>query len=144
MFLLSRSGRADHQGPRSAAVTSGPSPLAATADAADDARGGHTTMDELDDIWEFLPVEDEVEPLEPVSPEEAALHVGAPAEWGRTFDDPARRAVATGEEEPIALALADDEDDGLAHRDTEHEFDVEELLERQHYAFAPATEERSW
>ena len=101
-------------------------------------------MNELDEIWEFLPEEEEAEPTVEPSAEEAALHVGDPAEWGRTFQDPARRDVATAEEDPTLLAMADDEDDGVVHVDTEHELDVEELLEQQHYSFAPSTEEPSW
>jgi hypothetical protein len=100
-------------------------------------------MSELDDIWQFLP-EEEPEPAVQLSAEEAALHVGAPAEWDRTFDDVARRDVATAEEDWTSFIVADDEDDGVVHRDTEHELDVEEVLERQHYSFAPSTDDPSW
>ena len=101
-------------------------------------------MDELDDIWEFLPAEEEPEPAVELSAEEAAVHVSVPAEWGRTFDDAARQDVTTAEEDSTSFTVADDEDDGVVHRDTEHELDVEELLEQQHYSFAPFTEEPSW
>jgi hypothetical protein len=103
-----------------------------------------TAMDELDDIWEFLPAEEEPEPAVELSAEEAAVHMSAPAEWGRTFDDAARRDVATEEEDWTSFIVADDEDDGVVHRDNEHEVDVEELLERQHYSFAPFSEEPPW
>ncbi len=101
-------------------------------------------MSELEEIWEYLPAEDEAEPPAEECAEQAALHVAAPAEWGRRFDDPARLDVATSDEDRVVLALADDEDDGLVHTEVEHELDVEELLERQHYAEASeGPEERS-
>jgi len=98
-------------------------------------------MNELDDIWEFLPETDETGPRVQRSAEEAALHIAVPTDWGRPFDDAARLDVATAEEDAIVATFADDEDDGLLHPDTDHEFDVAELLERQHYSFAPDTEE---
>jgi hypothetical protein len=102
-------------------------------------------MNALEDIWEFLPQEEEPEPAVQLSAEEAAVHVGAPAEWGRAFDDVARRDVATtAEEDWSSVSVADDEDDGGGHPAGEKELDVEELLERQHYSFAPSAEEPAW
>jgi hypothetical protein len=101
-------------------------------------------MSEFDDVWELLPEEEETEPTVPPSAEQAALHVGAPAEWERTFEDPAPRDVATADENWSAFSVAEDEDDGVLHREADHELDVQELLERQHYSFAPSTEERTW
>jgi hypothetical protein len=92
------------------------------------------TMSEIDDIWEFLPADDELDEPVVLGAEEAAICVGAPAEWQRTFDDPARRDVATSEQDGIAVIVAEDEDDGSTPRDVERELDVAELLERQHYA----------
>jgi len=96
-------------------------------------------MNELEEIWQFLPQEDDIEQV-PSCAEEAALHVVVPAEWERAFDDTARRDVATADEDWTGVIVADDEDDGAVHRDAEYEFDVEELLERQHYSFAPSAE----
>jgi len=100
-------------------------------------------MNALDEIWEFVPDEDDLEsPVQP-SAEELALHIDVPAEWGRRFDDPARLDVATADEDPTVLVVADDEDDGFRPAEADHELDVEELLERQHYSFAPSREGRS-
>jgi hypothetical protein len=106
--------------------------------------GGHTAMYELGEIWQFLPEDEAPEPEVPLSAEEAAVHVGAPAEWGRLLEDVGRRDVMTADEVTLALRVADDEDDGRPHRQPERELDVGELLERQHYAFAPAREEAEW
>jgi hypothetical protein len=102
-----------------------------------------STMSEIDDIWEFVPTDDELESSDSACAEEAALHVGVPAEWTRRFDDPARLDVATSDEDDwLAVTVADDEDDGsvAGEAEDEEELDVEELLERQHYASAPSSE----
>jgi hypothetical protein len=102
-------------------------------------------MSEIEDIWESVPTDAEMDSMVAASAEEAAIHVATPTERGRAFDDPARQDVATSVEDWLDLTVADDEDDGLVHRAAEHELDVEELLERQHYAFAPSTErDASW
>jgi hypothetical protein len=97
-----------------------------------------STMSEIDDIWEFVPTDDELELAVSTCAEEAALHVGVPTEWSRGIDDPARRDVATSDQEEwLTPTVADDEDDGRPIVDDEErdeELDVEELLERQHYA----------
>lgn len=100
-------------------------------------------MSEVEDIWGFLSIDDEIESTAEASAEEAAMQVGAPAEWQRAFDDPARREVATAEQDLVVLIVSEDEDDGVEHRGAERELDVAELLERQHLAFRPSTEEPS-
>jgi hypothetical protein len=66
-------------------------------------------MSELEDLWEFVPTEDAADPAPELSPQEAALHVSPPAEWGRRFDDPARQDVATWEEDAaVYLTLAEE------------------------------------
>jgi hypothetical protein len=106
--------------------------------------GGHTAMDELGDIWQFLPEDDADDPEAPLSAEEAAVQVGAPAEWGRPIEDAGQRDVSIADEDCVALRVADDEDDGRLHRVPEREPDIGELLERQHYSFAPPGEEAEW
>ena len=101
-------------------------------------------MNEFGEIWQFLPEDDAPEPEAPPSAEEAALRVGAPAEWGRPIEDAGRRDVTTAEDDGVDLRVADDEDDGRPHRDPERELDVSELLERQHYSFAPSAEDAEW
>ena len=90
-------------------------------------------MNELEEIWEYVPIDDPVESASDLSAEEAAIQIVAPAEWQRPFVDPARRDVATADQDHVELAVADDEDDGVLHGDTDHELDVAQLLERQHY-----------
>jgi hypothetical protein len=102
-----------------------------------------STMSKIDDIWEFVSTDDELDATVSTCAEEAALHVGVPAEWTRRFDDPARRDVATSDEDDWpALIVADDEDDGslTLEADDEEDLDMEELLERQHYAAAPSSD----
>jgi hypothetical protein len=101
-------------------------------------------MYELGEIWQFLPEDEAPEREAPPSAEEAAIQVGAPAEWGRPIDDAGRREVTTADEDGFTLRVADDEDDGRLHRDPERELDVGELLEHQHYSFAPPGEEAEW
>jgi hypothetical protein len=52
--------------------------------------------------------------------------------------------VSIADEDGVALRVADDEDDGRLHRVPEREPDIGELLERQHYSFAPPGEEAEW
>jgi len=94
-------------------------------------------MNELEEIWDYLPVDDPTddrsELASELSAEEAAVQIASPAEWQRPFDDPARKDVATADQDQIALAMADDEDDGRPDRDADRELDVADLLQRQHY-----------
>jgi hypothetical protein len=106
--------------------------------------GGQTMMYEFGEIWQFLPEEEAPEPEAPPGAEEAAVQVGTPAEWGRAIEDAGRREVTTADEDDVVLRVADDEDDGRAHREPEREFDLGELLERQHYSSAPPGGEAEW
>jgi hypothetical protein len=106
--------------------------------------GGRTVMYEFGEIWQYVPEDEASEPDAPPCAEEAAVQVGAPVEWGRPIDDAGRREVTTADEDDVVLRVADDEDDGRAHRDTERELDVGELLERQHHSFAPPGREAAW
>jgi hypothetical protein len=106
--------------------------------------GGHTMIYEFGEIWQFLPEEEAPEAEAPASAEEAAVQVGTPAEWGRAIEDAGRREVMTADEDDVVVRVADDEDDGRAHRDPEREPDVGELLERQHYSLAPADGKAEW
>jgi hypothetical protein len=101
-------------------------------------------MYEFGEIWQFLPEDEAREPEAPPSAEEAAVQVGTPAEWGRAIEDPGRREVTTADEDDVGLRVADDEDGGRAHRDSERELDVGRLLERQHYSFAPPGGDAEW
>jgi hypothetical protein len=92
-------------------------------------------MNEIEEIWDYLDVDDDLEVAAELAAEEDALHVDESPEWRQILDDPVR-----GDDGPFVL-VADDEDDGVIHRDDERELDVEELLERQHYAFAQATDD---
>jgi hypothetical protein len=89
----------------------------------------------IDELWEFLPDDDDPDRAEP-SPEELAVHVVQPIDPYRQLLDAGRRDVGVGsEDDPAPLAISDDEDAGEAMDADERELDVEELLERQHYAF---------
>jgi hypothetical protein len=92
-------------------------------------------MYETEDMWDFLPSDDEVVEFVSLSPEESALHVAEPSEWLRPIEDPGRQDVVTADADAIAPIVADDEDDGVIHRASDREPDLEELLEQQHYAF---------
>jgi hypothetical protein len=96
-------------------------------------------MNELEDIWEFLPSADDA-PSTARAAEEEAVHVRFPSEWGRRLDDPARREVMTAVEEDTGTVFAGDEDGDSFVRDDERLLDVEELLEAQHYAFPSLTD----
>ena len=101
-------------------------------------------MSELEGIWEYLPGDDEIDSMAVPNAEDAAMQISNPAEWERAIDDPARQDVATADQDATDVTVSEDEDDGLVHRDAERELDVAELLEQQHYALGPSTEERAW
>ncbi len=97
------------------------------------------------DQWKFVTTNEEFD--DGLEPEEAALHmegdgVVPPAE------DPGRAEVLLGDDsdrEAPGEWFEDEEpeDDALAARltEAEEEEDLEQLLEEQHYAFAPESEE---
>ncbi|MEO1063954.1 MAG: hypothetical protein AAFZ07_21250 [Actinomycetota bacterium] len=88
-----------------------------------------------DDEWDYLARDDELAgDDEEVSAEEAALHV-VDEDVPRAAD-PGRSDVAVGDEDTAAAeAHFPDEDTGAAPARGEHEPDLEEILESQHYAF---------
>jgi hypothetical protein len=94
-----------------------------------------------ENLWEFEPGDDEAEPAVVPSAEEAAVEVGQQAELARALADPRRReaSIDVGDATP-SLAMWDDEDQGDDNDDGDRQLDVEDLLEGQHYAFAPTPE----
>jgi len=94
------------------------------------------------DEWDFLPTDDEPEAQVRRAAEVAALHVEA-AEALTPARDPGRAEVdLDGADATARQLLFDDEEPdtkaAVAPVD-DHEPDLEELLESQHYAFAPET-----
>ncbi len=102
------------------------------------------------DEWEFLPRDDDLdddgESVDP-APESAAIHVQEP--WSLTpAEDPGRAEVdlsldgVDGEDDDVPVSYFEDEQPEVGRlatpvRTEEAEPDLEELLESQHYAFAP-------
>jgi hypothetical protein len=91
------------------------------------------------DEWEFLPTDDADEPVE-LTPEEAALHVERPVEG--IITQPWSEMVASDEDDgTVTRYFADEEPERpsspLPVDGAEHEPDLEEILESQHYAFRP-------
>ncbi len=97
---------------------------------------GEATPAAPDDEWDYLPRDDELTTGDDddVAAEEAALHV---VEDGVTrAADPGRSDVAVGDAGDRAdEAHFPDEDTGAPRSGEEHEPDLEEILESQHYAF---------
>lgn len=95
-----------------------------------------------DDEWDYLPRDDELTAVadENVPAEEAALHV-VDDDVSRVAD-PGRSDVAVGDEDDRpAEAHFPDEDTGTNEQGDEHEPDLEEILESQHYAFPDETDD---
>lgn len=93
------------------------------------------------DEWDFLPTDDEPEVEVQRAAEVAALHVEA-AEAMTPARDPGRADVALDGEAagPPQLFFEDEQPETPERRpepDTDHEPDLEDLLESQHYAFTP-------
>ena len=89
-----------------------------------------------DDEWDSLPRDDELSGVTDDPPaEEAALHV-VDGDVARVRD-PGRADVAVGPDDDGEAAAAHfpDEDTGVPVGGDEHEPDLEEILESQHYAF---------
>lgn len=94
------------------------------------------------DQWDFVPRDDEFGDSLDRGAEEAALHVDRPVPT--PAEDPGRAEVdlADHPEELLGVSyFADEEPEGASSNGSkprdEHTEDVEELLEAQHYAFAP-------
>jgi len=86
------------------------------------------------ELWEFIPSDDELE----TSPEEDAMSILDPVEQATGLSDPGRREVDVGEPDsgpPLAL-FADE--DGAPARRVDHEVDLAEILEAQHYVLGVA------
>jgi hypothetical protein len=104
------------------------------------------------DEWTFLRPDEfvddeEVEKVDATAerpPEVSAMHVETTR--GRALHDPGRSDVDTGTspgEEAPAVYFEDEQPDGSAPEVAEgdHEPDLEEILESQHYAFEPTADE---
>ena len=93
------------------------------------------------DEWDFLPTDDETEIEERRAAELAALHVETAAELTPARDPALTDVRLDGRTAPGPRVFFDDEQPEVltAGRETtgEHEPDLEELLESQHYAFEP-------
>ena len=94
------------------------------------------------DEWDFVPTEsDDEDPYVDLPAEARAIHVeddgaAAPLDPGRSD----LSAEVDGEETGGPVAHFDDEEPDLpstGRRGDEHEPDLEEILESQHYAFPP-------
>ena len=98
---------------------------------------GDATPSAPDDEWDYLPRDDELATGaddSDVPAEEAALHV-VDDDVSRAAD-PGRSDVTVGDtDDRPAEAHFPDEDTGASSGDAEHEPDLEEILESQHYAF---------
>jgi hypothetical protein len=104
------------------------------------------------DEWTFLRPDEfvddqEVEKVDAASerpPEISAMHVETTL--GRALHDPGRSDVDTGpapNEEAPTVYFEDEQPDGSTPDvpEGDHEPDLEEILESQHYAFGPADDE---
>jgi hypothetical protein len=101
------------------------------------------TTDQPTDEWDYLAADDELEtpddraPRDELPAEEQALHVEHPG-TRRPTDDPGVAEVAVGAPESgVPVTYFDDEhpEHPVPTRAPDHEPDLEEILESQHYAF---------
>lgn len=103
-----------------------------------------TTGEQPTDSWDYVPTDsDDEDELAHPDPEVTALHLLRDDADGR--DDPAQRddsaEVDDGDDGPRADYFADEEPEGRRFApDDEHEPDLEEILEVQHYAFPEGDE----
>jgi len=106
---------------------------------------GHASRPPLQplDEWDFLPGDDDPEPQLRRAAEDAALHIEA-REPMTPAQDPGESDVEVGTDpvDPSAVTYFDDEEPETGAElppapEDDHEPDLEELLESQHYAFAP-------
>jgi hypothetical protein len=93
-------------------------------------------MTRFPDLWRFLPYDDDVADAE-VASEVEALQVRHLIDPLDAFD-----LVAPDEGEDAPLALYQDEEGFDAEADPDHELDLQEILEAQHYAFEPERDDR--
>src|SRR5512143_2774096 len=92
------------------------------------------------DEWDFLPTDDESEPEVRRAAEVAALHVEAAEQLTPARNAGVADVALDGEPAPAVQRFFDDEQPEAAPGPTptdDHEPDLEELLESQHYAFEP-------
>lgn len=97
---------------------------------------GDATPSAPDDEWDYVPRDDELTSGDDVevSAEEAAVHVVD--DDASRAEDPGRSDVTVGDtDDRPAEAHFPDEDTGETAPGPEHEPDLEEILESQHYAF---------
>lgn len=98
------------------------------------------------DEWDYVPTEADDERLdEHRDPEVEALHVDH-ADGARPAEDPARADDSAEREDPVDALPEDHYPDEEYEQprpapDDEHEPDLEEILESQHYAFADEPDE---
>lgn len=97
-----------------------------------------STPQQPTDSWDYVRTDsDDDDELAHPDPEVTALHLEA--DDRDLGDDPARRdegALVDGDEGPVATYFADEEPEGEAFAPSDdHEPDLEEILEVQHYAF---------
>lgn len=103
------------------------------------------TPEQPADSWDYVRTDsDDEDPTTHPDPEDAAVHLeeGAPSPG----DDPARRDEGVDVEDddgPRSQHFTDEEPEGTGWTPIdEHEPDLEEILEAQHYAF-PAEDEQA-
>ncbi len=99
---------------------------------------GDATPSAPHDEWDYVPRDDElttdVDVDDDLPAEEAALHVVD--DDASRAEDPGRSDVAVGDaDDGPAEAHFPDEDTGEPPAADDHELDLEEILESQHYAF---------
>jgi len=100
----------------------------------------------VSDIWEFVPTESDDDPIEEPSAEEAAMHTESLDRDPMPAHDAGRAEVTLGDQAdgPDATPtehLADEESEFFEPPvDPDHETDVHEVLEQQHYVLGDTEE----
>jgi len=100
----------------------------------------------VSDIWKFVPTENDDDPIEEPSAEEGAMHTESLDRDPMPAHDAGRAEVALSDQaDDPAVApmdhLADEESEYFeAPPDADHEADVQEVLEQQHYVLGESDE----
>ena len=99
-----------------------------------------TVMPVPGDAWAFANSDEDI--LDAEAAEEEAVHVRSTIDALDVLDEAEDDLVLTEDEDGPALALYEDEE-GLSEEDADHELDLQEILEAQHYAFELEPQEGS-
>lgn len=94
------------------------------------------------DAWAYSNGDDEI--IDAEGAEEEAVHVRSTIDALEVLDEVSGDLpVIDEEEEEPALAFYDDEDGPSEEEDADRELDLQQILEAQHYAFEPESQEGS-